>query len=377
MRKFKKLLTALLSASMALSFSTVSAWAEDYTYTVTFYAGNQGVFSGTQGLQINSKGDVSISSQEDRISISGLTRGDVVSFDINQGAVSLNEESKYYVQGLRMSGRDNDEQMEEPAFWVTGDEDYVVAYGIRGDMTSYTVNYVDENGNELAPSRTYYGNVGDRPVVAYLYMEGYNPEALTLTRTLSANQADNVFTFEYRTNPVEVIPGETVTVTTVEPGTTNVITQQVPVAGTGVTGTGTAGTAGTTAAGTGAAGADTGTTGTTGDTGTAGTTDDGNAAVIGGDNQTGTANAGEDTQAGQAGEEGQTGDGTEEIQDEETPLGQIDLDEGEGEAGEADAEPEGRDSSQGSAFPIAVGVAGVAVAAIVVGGIILLRMRRK
>ena len=378
MRKLKKFLTAMVSASVVLSFSAVPAWAEEnYDYTVTFYAGNQGVFSGTQGLQINSKGDVSISSQEDRISISGLTRGDVVSFDINQGAVSLNEESKYYVQGLRMSGRDNDEQMEEPAFWVTGDEDYVVAYGIRGDMTSYTVNYVDESGNELAPSRTYYGNVGDRPVVAYLYMEGYNPEALTLTRTLSANQADNVFTFEYRTNPVEVIPGETVTVTTVEPGTTNVITQQVPVAGTGVTGTGTAGTAGTTAAGTGAAGTDTGTAGTTGDTGTAGTADDGNAAVIGGDNQTGTANAGEDTQTGQAVEEGQTGDGTEEIQDEETPLGQIDLDEGEEEAGEADAEPEGRDSSQGSAFPIAVGVAGVAVAVIVVGGIILLRMRRK
>lgn len=378
MRKLKKFLTAMVSASVVLSFSAVPAWAEEnYDYTVTFYAGNQGVFSGTQGLQINSKGDVSISSQEDRISISGLTRGDVVSFDINQGAVSLNEESKYYVQGLRMSGRDNDEQMEEPAFWVTGDEDYVVAYGIRGDMTSYTVNYVDENGNELAPSRTYYGNVGDRPVVAYLYMEGYNPEALTLTRTLSANQADNVFTFEYRTNPVEVIPGETVTVTTVEPGTTNVITQQVPVAGTGVTGTGTAGTVGTTAAGTGAAGTDTGTAGTAGDTGTAGTADDGNAAVIGGDNQTGTANAGEDTQTGQAVEEGQTGDGTEEIQDEETPLGQIDLDEGEEEAGEADAEPEGRDSSQGSAFPIAVGVAGVAVAAIVVGGIILLRMRRK
>ena len=378
MRKLKKLLAAVVTASMVSSLSLLNVLAaEDYDYTVTFYAGNQGVFSGTQGLQINSKGDVSISSQEDRISISGLTRGDVVSFDINQGAVSLNEESKYYVQGLRMSGRDNDEQMEEPAFWVTGDEDYVVAYGIRGDMTSYTVNYVDENGNELAPSRTYYGNVGDRPVVAYLYMEGYNPEALTLTRTLSANQADNVFTFEYRTNPVEVIPGETVTVTTVEPGTTNVITQQVPVAGTGVTGTGTAGTAGTTAAGTGAAGTDTGTAGTTGDTGTAGTADDGNAAVIGGDNQTGTANAGEDTQTGQAVEEGQTGDGTEEIQDEETPLGQIDLDEGEEEAGEADAEPEGRDSSQGSAFPIAVGVAGVAVAAIVVGGIILLRMRRK
>ena len=356
MRKFKKLLTALLSASMALSFSTVSAWAEDYTYTVTFYAGNQGTFANMDDLTVSGKGTPQISMEGDRITVSGLTQGDVISFDVNQGAVSLGEDSKYYVQGLRLSGRDNDEQMEEPAFWVTGDEDYVVAYGIQGDMTSYTVNYVDENGNELAPSRTYYGNVGDKPVVAYLYMDGYMPQALTLTQTLSANQADNVFTFEYSPNPVEVVPGETVTVTTVEPGTTNVITQQVPVAGTGVTGT----------------------TGTTG-TGTAGTgtADDGNAGVIGGDNQTGTANAGEDTQAGQAGEEGQTGDGTEEIQDEETPLGQIDLDEGEEEAGDAQAEPESRDSSQGSAFPIAVGVAGVAAAAIVVGGIILLRMRRK
>ena len=381
MRKLKKMLAAAVTASMVSSLSIMNvAAAGDYTYTVTFYAGNQGTFANMDDLTVSGKGTPQISMEGDRITVSGLTQGDVISFDVNQGAVSLSEDSKYYVQGLRLSGRDNDEQMEEPAFWVTGDEDYVVAYGIQGDMTSYTVNYVDENGNELAPSRTYYGNVGDKPVVAYLYMDGYMPQALTLTQTLSANQADNVFTFEYSPNPIEVIPGETVTVTTVEPGTTNVITQQVPVRGTGVTGT--TGTTGTGTAGTTGTGTGTGTAGTTGDTGTAGTgtagtTDDGNAAVIGGDNQTGTANAGEDTQAGQAGEEGQTGDGTEEIQDEETPLGQIDLDEGEEEAGEADAEPEGRHSSQGSAFPIAVGVAGVAVAAIVVGGIILLRMRRK
>ncbi|HJC09920.1 MAG TPA: hypothetical protein H9935_03780 [Candidatus Blautia merdigallinarum] len=380
MRKFKKLLTALLSASMALSFSTVSAWAEDYTYTVTFYAGNQGTFANMDDLSVSGKGTPQISMEGDKITVSGLTQGDVISFDVNQGAVSLEEDSKYYVQGLRLSGRDNDEQMEAPAFWVTGDQDYVVAYGIQGDMTSYTVSYVDEDGNELAPSRTYYGNVGDKPVVAYLYMDGYMPQALTLTQTLSANQAENVFTFEYSPNPVEVIPGETVTITTTEPGTTNVITQQVPVRGTGVTGT--TGTTGTGTAGTTGTGTGTGTAGTTGDTGTAGTgtagtTDDGNAAVIGGDNQTGTANAGEDTQAGQAGEEGQTGDGTEEIQDEETPLGQIDLDEGEEEVGETQAEPDGGDSSRGSAFPIAAGVAGVAAAAIVAGGIILLRMRRK
>ena len=56
MRKFKKLLTALLSASMALSFSTVSAWAEDYTYTVTFYAGNQGIFANMDDLSVSGKG---------------------------------------------------------------------------------------------------------------------------------------------------------------------------------------------------------------------------------------------------------------------------------------------------------------------------------
>ena len=383
MRKLKKMLAAVVTASMVSSFSLLNvAAAENYTYTVTFYAGNQGSFADLSGLRVAGKENPQISIEEDRVLITGLTQGDEVTFDVNQGGISLQEDSKYYIQGLRLSGRDNDEQMAASSFRVTEDQDYVVAYGIRGDMTSYTVNYVDENGNELAPSRTYYGNVGDKPVVAYLYMDGYMPQALTLTQTLSANQADNVFTFEYSPNPVEVVPGETVTVTTVEPGTTNVITQQVPVRGTGVAGTAGTADTGTTGTGTGTAGTTgtvTGTAETAGDTGTAGTgtADDGNAGVIGGDNQTGTANAGEDTQAGQAGEEGQTGDGTEEIQDEETPLGQIDLDEGEEEAGDAQAEPESRDSSQGSAFPIAVGVAGVAAAAIVVGGIILLRMRRK
>ena len=382
MRKVKKLLAAMVTASMVSSFSLLNvAAAEDYTYTVTFYAGNQGTFADFTGLRVVGKEDPQISVEEDRILVTGLTRGDEVTFDVNQGAVDLQEDSKYYIQGLRLSGRDNDEQMAASSFRVTEDQDYVVAYGIQGDMTSYTVNYVDEDGNELAPSRTYYGNIGDKPVVAYAYMEGYTPEALTLTGTLGANEAENVFTFTYRTNPVEVVPGETVTVTTVEPGTTNVITQQIPVAGTGVTGTaGTAGGTGNAAGtGTGAAAGDNAGAAGTGAEGTgagAAGTGTGDGAVIGGDNQTG--GAGDGAQEGQAAGEGQAGEaGTEEIQDEETPLGQIDLDEGEEEAGEADAEPESRDSSRGSAFPIAVGVAGVAVAAIVVGGIILLRMRRK
>lgn len=80
---------------------------------------------------------------------------------------------------------------------MTEDRDYVVAYGIWGNRIAYTVNYQDEDGNTLLPSETFYGNVGDRPVVAFQYVEGYQPQAYNLTGTLSENAAENVFTFTY------------------------------------------------------------------------------------------------------------------------------------------------------------------------------------
>lgn len=66
MRKFKKLLTALVSASLAFSFSTVSLWAQDYTYTVTFYAGNQGTFANMDDLIVSGKGNPQISMEGKR-----------------------------------------------------------------------------------------------------------------------------------------------------------------------------------------------------------------------------------------------------------------------------------------------------------------------
>lgn len=67
----------------------------------------------------------------------------------------------------------------------------------EGDCRYYTVEYVDSAGNELAPSETYYGNVGDKPVVAFLYIEGYRPNAYNITRTLKADASENVFRFVY------------------------------------------------------------------------------------------------------------------------------------------------------------------------------------
>lgn len=207
-----------ISLGMVLAGFPVESFAEGYTYQVTFYSGNQGSIGGTEGLSVDNSAtgsEYSISSQGGEITVSGLERGDIVSFDVQAGAVSLAEDSKYYVRGVRQSGRDND-TVQTSAFRVDGDAEYVVAYGIRGNQTGYTVNYQDADGNELAPSRTYYGNVGDKPVVAYLYIEDYNPQTLALTKTLSENEAENVFTFVYTPVPTEVVtePGETITNTT-------------------------------------------------------------------------------------------------------------------------------------------------------------------
>ena len=52
----------------------------------------------------------------------------------------------------------------------------------RESLAEYTVNYVDANGNKLADSKTYYGNVGDEPVIAYLYIDGYIPSSYNQIR---------------------------------------------------------------------------------------------------------------------------------------------------------------------------------------------------
>lgn len=110
--------------------------------------------------------------------------------------VQLGAESKYYVKDIRESGKDNAETLEE-GYRVREDRDYVVTYGVLGNSVSYTVQFQTEEGTDLAPPETYYGNIGDRPVVAFLYIDGYLPQAYNLTGTLQSDPAANVFTFVY------------------------------------------------------------------------------------------------------------------------------------------------------------------------------------
>ena len=216
--------------------------------------------------------------------------------------------------------------------------DYVVAYGIKGDMVAYTVNYQDANGKTLADSQTFYGNAGDKPVVAYKYIENYIPQALALTKTLSDNESKNVFTFTYTPGETDRIVETTTTVTTIVPGPTTTTTT------TGTTGTGTTGT-GTTGTGT------TGTTGTGTGTAANGTNAANNAA---GDNTANGANtnAGGTTDNQNNGQDADNQDNqTTDIPDNQVPETLVDLDDEETPKSNIDAE----DGSRWYSFCSSVG----------------------
>ena len=177
------LLTLLLGAV------SVQAADDDYTYTVRVYGGNKGTVNGA-----------------DEVVKTGLKAGESVSVSL------ASTDKKYVVKGLRESGR-----IDEPLTYANAapvslngearDRDYVVVYGVEGKTVKYTVNYVDTNGVKRADSEEFYGDVGDVPVVAYKYIEGYFPNTRNLTKIhgLSKNARENVFTFIYQPNPVETV----------------------------------------------------------------------------------------------------------------------------------------------------------------------------
>ncbi len=244
----RRILTVLASACLLACFApeSVQAAEKEYTYTVNIYAGDQGTFTDAVKLNVDhrksgntNKSQVKIA--KGMITVSGLVEKDRITVDLGTDSLKL-DEGRYYVKGVRQSGWDN--KMATEIFDVERDEDYVVAYGVRGNMVAYTVSYQDAAGNELAPSDTYYGSVGDKPVVAYRYVEGYEPDVAALTKTLKANEAENVFTFVYAPVSTEVVtrqvgtPGTvTSTVTELVPGAPTTVQTAAPAATTEITGT--------------------------------------------------------------------------------------------------------------------------------------------
>ncbi len=333
MKKWKRLLVSLLTVSMTLGASTMSVMADDttpYTYKVTLSAGNKGTING-----------------HNKIERANIASGSTVTFNLNDIQVT---DDKYYVKGIRLSGRDNDEALAAPSFTVDKDTDYVVAYGIKGNMVAYTVNYQDASGKSLAESQTFYGNVGDKPVVAYRYVENYIPDALALTKTLSDNESENVFTFTYTPGATDRIVETTTTVTTTVPRTA-----------TPAGAAGTTGSAGTTGA---AAGTGTGTT--AGGTAAGGTTAGGTTA--GGTTTGGT--AGGTTNADNSQDTTAKDKDTATSEDEQTPKSLVDLDDEDTPKGNIDAK------DKTSKTPIAAGIGIIVVAVAALAGLIVFLKKR-
>ncbi|MBQ1407161.1 MAG: hypothetical protein IIY88_03400 [Eubacterium sp.] len=106
-------------------------------------------------------------------------------------------DDKYYFKGFHVSGI---EGTLEGAQAANEDRIYVADYGIKGDLVMYTIRFVDDKGKTLMANMTAYGKVGDKPVIAYRYIDGYLPETYNLTKTLSSDEDENVFTFKYSKN---------------------------------------------------------------------------------------------------------------------------------------------------------------------------------
>ena len=161
------MLTALV-AQPVFAAETEPSDAAPYTYSVTLSAGNQGNFGGTDIVEVTGVGAGALS----------------VDFSAYRDQLQI-EDEKYYAKGIRLSGRDNSDASYSPT-WATGavteDADYVVAYGMTGDMVAYTVQYLDEEGNELLPAETYYGSVGDKPSLHSSISKVICPRRITLRR---------------------------------------------------------------------------------------------------------------------------------------------------------------------------------------------------
>ena len=319
---------ALACAAFALAPAPAPALADEGTYVVRVFAGNRGLVDGCEVWQTT------------------VAYGTGFVFDADLVEVT---EEKYYVRGVREAGLDN-ASVYAPGTGVTitEDTDFVVAYGIKSSAVRYTVRFHTQDGKELAPDKVFFGNVGDKPVVAFAYVEGYQPQAYKLTKTLVADEAENVFTFTY--TPVE---------------TTQRVTPTVP------GGTTPGGSGGTTPGGTEPGGTTPGGSGTT----PGGTTPGGSGTEPGGTTPGGTTSGG-DTPGGSGTEPGGTtpgGSGTTPGGSGTEPQEIIDLDNPTTDG----SQPGADDGRKTPIWPIAAGIFGGAAALALLIAFLLKRRKDK
>lgn len=177
MKKMKKLIGLLLPLCLMLGMVSPAFAAKPYKYTVELTGGLYGTIEGKTTFECENGEKWTPASDDFSVKVTN---------------------DKYYHKGFQISGIENGEIGAAP---ITQDYVLVATYGVKGETVRYTVNYVDEDGNELHKSETFEANVGDKPVVAYRYVEGYEPHVDNITKTLDQDESKNVFTFVYTKIP--------------------------------------------------------------------------------------------------------------------------------------------------------------------------------
>lgn len=185
MINIRKAAVLLMTLCLMIGTMAVSAYAADeYPSVMTISAGN---------------GTFEKSIPDGVLSVTPVTGPDgAVTVTTSEGSATIKVKApeNHFVNGVRIAGRDN--VLTGTQTLSDADVDVVVTYGLKTNMVKYTVNYVNAAGGTvpgLPASETFYGVVGNKPVVAYKYAEGYLPQAYNLTGTLS--DGENVFTFTY------------------------------------------------------------------------------------------------------------------------------------------------------------------------------------
>lgn len=194
MRKMSKVFAGLAAMAAAVVLvMPVQAAPKPYTYTVRVFQGNRGTIAGASGADgaVVYDGAGAVTFDAGQV-VDGADQNASVTVGGNKYEVTVTD-PKYYAKGIRISGKDSIIPSHSA---IDEDADYVIAYGVLSDRVEYTVRYLDTNGNELAASRTYFGNAGDKPIVAFLNIDGYVPNAYNITKTLVKGE-DNIFTFTY------------------------------------------------------------------------------------------------------------------------------------------------------------------------------------
>ena len=158
MKRMKRI-ASLAVVLVLLACAAVSAGAAPATYKVTVSGGQYGEDKGTIEVPAGSM----------------------------YSAPTQSDSGKYYFKGYHIAGREG----LVGSVKVDRDLELVASYGMKGTMVSYTIHFVEYGTTiERHPSETYYGNIGDKPVAPYVYIEGFEPQAYNITGTLTSGPND-------------------------------------------------------------------------------------------------------------------------------------------------------------------------------------------